>query len=370
MLKYDETHGTAHDRFDVLERKWNLRESSDLIAAKAEQLYCSNKIREAYDLSMKLKEIDPVLYNASPVSILTLFDLNKKSELFYLAHQLADTNPKRPESWFAVGCYYLLIRKNSTAQSYFEKATSVDPHFAPAWIGYGNAFAAQDESDQAMAAYRTASRLFPGCHVPLLYIAMEYLRTNNNNMAMQCIRQARQVCSSDPLIFNELGVVCYNEGKYESAIQAFRHAVELCTDNVEAVLVNLGHSYRKIRNYSEAVECYQRASVLDPRNASTLVALGFTNHLRGKIDTAIEIYHKALAMKPNHSFASEMLSRALKTSLEISTVDTIPMRIIRQDDAQEESKSSFVSSSYIEGETDQSNMMVESSFDDDMDMDY
>ena len=117
--------------------------------------YCSNKTREAYELSMKLKDVDPVLYNTSPVSILTLFDLNKKSELLYLAHQLADTNPKRPESWFAVGCYYLLIRKTSVAQSYFEKSTSVDPHFAPAWIGYGNAFAAQDESDQAMAAYRT-----------------------------------------------------------------------------------------------------------------------------------------------------------------------------------------------------------------------
>ena len=39
MLKYNETHGNARDRFDVLERKWNLSESSDLIAAKAEQLY-------------------------------------------------------------------------------------------------------------------------------------------------------------------------------------------------------------------------------------------------------------------------------------------------------------------------------------------
>ena len=29
-------------------------------------------------------------------------------------------------------------------------------------LGYGNAFAAQDESDQAMVAYRTAAKLFPG----------------------------------------------------------------------------------------------------------------------------------------------------------------------------------------------------------------
>ena len=220
-----------------------------------------------------------------------------------------------------------------------------------------------NRNNQPHPSTGTVSRLFPGCHVPLLYIAMEYLRTNNNNMAMQCLRQARQVCSSDPLIFNEIGVVCYNEGKYESAIEAFRHAMELSTDNMEAVLVNLGHSYRKMQKFSEALECYQRALVLDPRNASTLVALGFTNHLQGNLDTAIEIYHKALSMKPNYSFASEMLSRALKMSLEVLTVDSIPMRGIP---IEGESKS-FVSSSYIE-DTDQSNMMVESSFDDDVDM--
>ena len=42
------------------------------------------------------------------------------------------------------------------------KATSLDGTFAPAWIGYGNAYAAKEEGDHAMSAYRTAARLFPG----------------------------------------------------------------------------------------------------------------------------------------------------------------------------------------------------------------
>ncbi|KAK8969254.1 Anaphase-promoting complex subunit 6 [Platanthera guangdongensis] len=42
------------------------------------------------------------------------------------------------------------------------KATSVDATFPPAWIGSGNAYAVQEETDQAMLAYRTAARLFPG----------------------------------------------------------------------------------------------------------------------------------------------------------------------------------------------------------------
>jgi hypothetical protein len=42
------------------------------------------------------------------------------------------------------------------------KAATLDGTFPPAWIGYGNAHAAKEEGDQAMSAYRTAARLFPG----------------------------------------------------------------------------------------------------------------------------------------------------------------------------------------------------------------
>lgn len=45
---------------------------------------------------------------------------------------------------------------------HYSKATSLDGTFPPAWIGYGNAYAAKEEGDQAMSAYRTAARLFPG----------------------------------------------------------------------------------------------------------------------------------------------------------------------------------------------------------------
>jgi anaphase-promoting complex subunit 6 len=47
------------------------------------------------------------------------------------------------------------------------KATTLEGSFAPAWLGFGNAYAAQDESDQAMAAYRTAARLFAGYYIGL-----------------------------------------------------------------------------------------------------------------------------------------------------------------------------------------------------------
>ena len=52
----------------------------------------------------------------------------------------------------------------------------MDKHLAAAWIAFGHSFSAQDESEQAMKAYRSAARLFPGCHLANLYIGMEYLK--------------------------------------------------------------------------------------------------------------------------------------------------------------------------------------------------
>lgn len=45
---------------------------------------------------------------------------------------------------------------------------------------------------QAMAAYRTAARLFPGLHLPLTGMGMEYQRMNNLHLAEQMFLQVRQ----------------------------------------------------------------------------------------------------------------------------------------------------------------------------------
>lgn len=79
-----------------------------------------------------------------------------------------------------------------------------------------------------MSSYRTASSLFPGSHLPPLYIGMEYLRTNNLVQAQEYIRQASVICPTDPLVYNELGSVYYKEKDYHQAIEMFTKALQLC----------------------------------------------------------------------------------------------------------------------------------------------
>lgn len=66
--------------------------------------------------------------------------------------RLVEEIPEHVVAWFAVGCYYQAIGRYDSARQYFGKATAVDPSFAPAWLGFGHSFAAQDESDQVCPA--------------------------------------------------------------------------------------------------------------------------------------------------------------------------------------------------------------------------
>lgn len=289
--------------------------NSDVVASKADLLYSRGDYATAYELTSALLRRDPYCLATMPTHLASALELGLKNELFLRAHRLVDEYPHRAVPWFAVGCYYYCVGNFDSARRYYGKATQLEPSFAPAWLGFGNAFAAQDESDQAMAAYRSASRLFAGCHLPLVAIGMEYQRTNNQALAAQFFAQARKVCDSDPLVHNELGVLAYRSNDFAGAEEHFRRALSLVPPRQraawESAESNLGHALRKQRRYAEAAACYERSLALAPRCAATHAALGFTRHLQGRYMDAVEHYHKALGLRPDDVLTADMLTVAL-----------------------------------------------------------
>ena len=121
-------------------------DNQEVLRARAERCYTAHDYRGAYEVARRVRERDPYDFGCAPVYLASLVELGAKHELFSTAHELAKAYPQKACSWFAVGCYYLLVKKNDQAQRHFHKACKLAPRFAPAWIGFGNAFAAQDES--------------------------------------------------------------------------------------------------------------------------------------------------------------------------------------------------------------------------------
>ena len=310
------------EAFGRLRLEHQLGESADVLALAARRAYALHRLPLAAHYCEEAQKIDPLCPRHQFLHVVTLFGLERKQDLFYLAHQLVDAQPKAAVSWFAVGCYYQLCGKYDLAQRHFGRSTRLDARCVEAWVAFGCAFAAADESDQALAAFRAAQRLHSSGHIPMLYMGMEYLRTNHISLAGHFLSAASRLNSYDPLSFNELGVCAYRQEKHHEAVEYFTHALKLhteldiqaetqmgekvghslgktralhrkfgatgrrrqnrefrsndgeitdsecisrCTDPFwEPTIFNLGQSYRKIHHYEEAKLCFEKSVVLTP----------------------------------------------------------------------------------------------------------
>ncbi|GLU18055.1 hypothetical protein SLE2022_343770 [Rubroshorea leprosula] len=292
-----------------------LKNNTDLLACKAEYYHQCGEYQKCFELTSALLEKDPFHLKSTLVHLAAAMELGHSNELYLMACNLVKDYPQKALSWFAVGCYYYCIKKYDQSRCYFSKATNLDGTFAPAWIGFGNAYAAKEEGDQAMSAYRTAARLFPGCHLPTLYIGMEYMRTHSFKLAEQFFMQAKTICPSDPLVCNELGVVAYHMKEYNKAVWWFENTLALIPSPLsemwEPTVVNLAHACRKLKRYQEAISNYEKALTLSTKSLSTYAGLAYTYHLQDNFSAAITYYHKALWLQPNDQFCTEMLNEAL-----------------------------------------------------------
>ena len=299
---------------------YNLGSNSDILLSKADMLFTQCRFKEALKLTSWILEQDRYNFAALPVHLACLHELNEKNALFLLAHDLADHHPDEPTAWLAVGVYYLTIGRVAEARRFFSKASMMDPHFGPAWIGFAHTFAAEGEHDQAISAYSTAARLFQGTHLPPLFLGMQNLQLNNMPLAREYLEAAHGFCRSDPLLLNELGVVAYHDERLADAIRLFRHALALA----EAIgadprawlptRANLGHACRRANMYVEALSAFDDVLRVGGRNASVFAAKGLTLLEIGDAWAAVLAFHEALAVSPQDPVATDLLGKALEAS--------------------------------------------------------
>ncbi|EEB13202.1 cell division cycle, putative [Pediculus humanus corporis] len=289
----------------------------DLMVSEAEQHYYNCNFTTCWKITQEVMAKDPYHMTCLPIYISCLVELKNSNDLFLLAHKLVDIYPENAVSWFAVGCYYHVIgNKSDHARRFLGKATSLDKLFGPAWLAYGHSFAAENEHDQAMAAYFKASQIMKGCHLPLLYIGLENGLTNNSVLAEKFFLQAQAIAPHDPFVSHEMGVIAFQSGHYQVAKKHFEITYERVKHNEktmiqskwEPLLNNLGHVYRKLQQYEKAIEYHMQAMILSPNNASTYSAIGYCQVLMGQCKKAAELFHKALALKRDDTFSKEIFS--------------------------------------------------------------
>ncbi|CAD8066472.1 unnamed protein product [Paramecium primaurelia] len=299
----------------TLDRKNNI----DILNVKAKKAYYSYDIASAYDWSLKAIKQDPLYFDVIPTYVSCLLELDQIAELYFCAHNLIENYSSNALSWFVVGVYYFSTKKYEVARKQFQKSIQLNQHLIYSWIGLAHSYAIQDESDQAMSIYRSITRQFPGCYQAHVYIGMEYLRTNNLQTAILSLQQAKDINPTDPMIQNELGVIAYKQKKYNEAKDYFLNALVFCQNSNhkirESALQNLGHTFRKQRDYKNAIQIFEKCIQLNSVSPQIFFGLAFSYHLSelpNSLSKAIHFYHKSLSLKSDQTFVQDMLSKALQ----------------------------------------------------------
>ena len=307
------THAT-----ETLSTHYNLASNPDLLLSKAELLFTQCRFKAALNITTSILENDEFNFVIHPLHLACLYELSMTNTLFLLSHRLADLHPEEPCTWLAVGVYYLSINSIAEARRFFSKASVMDPHFGAAWIGYAHTFAAEGEHDQAISAYSTAARLFQGTHLPQLFLGMQQLALNNMKIAQEHLSAAKQLCNTDPLLLNEIGVVMYHSDKLSESIQFFQRALAIATEIESdprawiATRANLGHAYRRRSEWALALNEFEEVLRQGGRDVNIFCSKGLVLLEMGKSWEAVCTLHEALAISPQDPVATDVLGRALE----------------------------------------------------------
>lgn len=142
----------------------------------------------------------------------------------------------------------------------------------------------------------------------------------------------------DVFVLHEMGVIKYESESYEDAEEIFRMTLSMVTemckrnneplsDRWEPLLNNLGHCCRKNKKLSESLSFHTRAISLKPLSSETYTAIGFVQALMGRLNDAVESFHKSLSLKRDDVITSTILKTVLEDLVDEMVEDDLPTKL-------------------------------------------
>jgi len=149
--------------------------------------------------------------------------------------------------------------------------------------------------------------------------ALEHHKAGRLPQAEAIYRQILQKEPNHPEALHFLGVIAYQTGKNDFAVELISKAIDISASS--QMYCNLGAAFQALHKPDDAAESYRKALALKPDFTDAYHNLGIALQDQGKLDEAVESYRKALALKPDYAEAYSKLLFALNFHSGISGED-------------------------------------------------
>jgi len=131
----------------------------------------------------------------------------------------------------------------------------------------------------------------------------DFIKKDDEDSAIENFRKAAQKNPQDAGAFFLLGMLYYEKGDYERAIEAYQENIRIIPDNSSIIYNNLGWTYGELEKYQEAVDAFKEAVKQNPENADFHYGLGWVYNELKDYKKAVESYKQAILIQPGHTYA-------------------------------------------------------------------
>ncbi len=299
-------------------------------------------------------------------------------------------NDARP--YIKLGDVHVAVGKINQGIDYYEKAIKIDPsskdaqtslingwlaairiapYLANNHVGLGTAYQLRGDFMQAERSFRRALEIDPNSLLAqrgLGSLQEDRIRTQVNLFLDRAVASQKQgdfdqslanyikalnLEPTNPDIHYNIGTAFQAKGDTARAEKAYRKAIELKADHVEAkqALLSLqadakealvaqafaeAVKFQKAGNYAEAIKIYNRIAVDKPGDDSLFYNLAVAYQATGDLDKSTENYKRAYAIKPDSTYseairsveiakANSLLAKAIELQSKASNTEAIKL---------------------------------------------
>lgn len=223
----------------------------------------------------------------------------------------ADANDR--QSAVELAGYYLNVGRPDKALPLSQKLLGGGFKNTQVYFLDGVAQQALGRVPQAIADFEQATNLDPTNPQVLLRLTDLYLRQNRSADAERIARRALTFNKDDAGALVNLGLVLAQESKFEEARTQFEAAAKISPKDPTPI-IREGQSYVDQKAYDYAVQTFDRALVIDPKNvdAMTLKAEVLAANLN-RVKDAIAVYDQLLGIVTEENDKVIVLNREAQT---------------------------------------------------------
>ena len=176
----------------------------------------------------------------------------------------------------------------------YEQIIKIEPDNMDDHLLLGRLYRLNNDLGKAEAEFKTAVKLQPNSEEAVTTLAYLYNEEGDANRAVQVLSSVPDDGRSAKM-YSALGYTYEQQKQYKEAINAYRHAIELDRDNLDAIR-GLAENLMNDGQTEAALEQYKVIADANPEDAQTYLHMAEIYRKSGKFDLALENLKKAETM--------------------------------------------------------------------------